>query len=93
MKLWLISQTENNDYDTYDSAVVAAETATAARRIHPGGREKYSEEHHSWGTKHGEKWWPDTTWASRLGHVSVTLIGDALPSTEAGVICASFNAG
>ena len=35
MKLWLISQTENEGYDTYDSAVVAAETENAARLIHP----------------------------------------------------------
>lgn len=32
MKLWLISQGENRDYDTYDSAVVAAETEDGARR-------------------------------------------------------------
>ena len=37
MKLWLIYQTENTGYDTYDSAVVAAETEDEARKIHPGG--------------------------------------------------------
>jgi len=37
MKLWVISQKVNNDYDTYDSAVVAAETMEDARRIHPFG--------------------------------------------------------
>ena len=35
MKLWLISQTENCDYDTFDAVVVAAPSASAARRIHP----------------------------------------------------------
>jgi len=35
MKLWLISQTENNGYDTYDSAVVAAETEVEAKGIIP----------------------------------------------------------
>lgn len=37
MNLYLISQTENEDYDTYDSAVVAAETPEDAARIHPDG--------------------------------------------------------
>lgn len=35
MKLWLIWQTENNDYDTYDAAVVAAETEEDARKTPP----------------------------------------------------------
>jgi hypothetical protein len=35
MKLWLISQSRNNGYDTFDSAVVAAETEAEARHIHP----------------------------------------------------------
>ena len=36
MKLFLISQDKNNDYDTYDSAVVAAPDAETARNINPG---------------------------------------------------------
>lgn len=36
MHLYLISQQTNNGYDTYDSAVVAAESEEAARSIHPG---------------------------------------------------------
>lgn len=35
MKLWKISQKERNYYDTYDSAVVAAETEEMARNINP----------------------------------------------------------
>jgi hypothetical protein len=35
MKIYKISQNVNNDYDTYDSAIVYAETAEDARRIHP----------------------------------------------------------
>lgn len=35
MKLWLISQAVNGGYDTYDAAVVAAETEEEARSIHP----------------------------------------------------------
>ena len=79
MKLWLISQDENDGYDTYDSAVVAAETEGLAREIHPGGIE--------WGKDCGA-WW-----ASVPDKVSVRLIGEAVGCTAGEVICASFNAG
>ena len=35
MNLYLISQSVNNEYDTYDSAVVAAESEEDATKIHP----------------------------------------------------------
>ncbi len=35
MNLYLISQTDNIDYDTYDSAVVAAPDEESAKRIPP----------------------------------------------------------
>jgi hypothetical protein len=35
MKLFKISQTENTDYDTFDSAVVCAPNEETARNIHP----------------------------------------------------------
>lgn len=78
MKLYLISQDVNNDYDTYDSAVVAAENDEAARLTLPG--------HSRWGDYY-------TSWAKNPDQVTVLHIGDAVPGTEAGVICASFNAG
>ncbi len=80
MKLWLISQDENRDYDTYDSAVVAAENEEDARATHPSGDGWKKEE-------------IDATWATSPGAVTVEYISDAAPGTEAGVICASFNAG
>lgn len=48
MKLWLISQTENNNYDTFDAVVVAAPSASAAKRIHPGyiGGETWAAQKH-----------------------------------------------
>lgn len=81
MKLWLISQGVNTNWDTYDSAVVAAETEADAREMDPGGSKKID--------------WTDryNSWASGPEQVSVKLIGEALPDTKAGVICASFNAG
>jgi len=36
MKLWLITQTANTGYDTYDGAVVVAPNAEEARRIQIG---------------------------------------------------------
>ncbi len=76
MKLWLISQDENRDYDTYDSAVVAAETEEEARSIHPG---EYGEG--------GKEYW-----VARPDQVKVTLLGEAISGTDAGIIVASFNA-
>lgn len=37
MNLYLISQTDNDDYDTYDAAVVAANSEEDARNTHPDG--------------------------------------------------------
>lgn len=41
MKLWLISQEHNFDYDTYDSAVVAAKTEQDAVRVEVGTVGRY----------------------------------------------------
>lgn len=80
MNLYLISQDKLLDYDTYDEAVVAAETKEAARMMHPNGA--------PWDGR-AAKWptWPD------VEHVKVRLLGVAVEGTEAGVICASFHAG
>lgn len=37
LKLWKISQDVNHDWDTFDSAVVAAETEDEARNTSPAG--------------------------------------------------------
>lgn len=76
--LYLIWQDENGDYDTYDSAVVCAETEEEARNIHPGlspENAKYN-------------------WVEDTSKVHVILIGKASDRNRgSGVICASFNAG
>jgi hypothetical protein len=82
MKLFLISQDENNYYETYDAAVVCAEDEDQARLIHPCGdpNEEY---------KFGEY----SRWCSSADKVNVKFIGDAAPGIPAGVVLASFNAG
>jgi len=82
MKLFLISQKENDDYDVYDSAVVAAETKEIARAMDPSnGKPKVF----------GERFWND--WCKSIDDVEVKYLGEAAPGIEQGVICASFNAG
>lgn len=78
MRLWLISQNDNTNYDTFDSAIVAAETEDDARMIKPCSRD--------W----GDRW---SSWARSPDKVSVEEIGTAKDGTERGVILASFNAG
>lgn len=80
MNLYLISQDVNKEWDTYDSAVVAAESEKAARLTHPAGV--------SWDGKKGDY---DGTWCA-VTDVKATLLGISVPGIS-GVICASFNAG
>lgn len=77
MKLWKISQADNGGYDTYDSAVVAAETEDEARNINPDGE---------WNRHY-------SSWSESPSLVSVEYLGEAKIGTEAGIILASFNAG
>ena len=77
----------NNDYDTYDAAVVIAENEEQARDIHPGGYGKvdWSEE---------DKY---TSWAYKREDVEVTFLGvfgqtnEQVPENM--TVLASFNAG
>lgn len=84
MNLYLIYQSVNNDWDTYDSAVVLAETEEEARMTHP----QYPD-----GDGTGRS---TDSWCA-AADVQVTLLGladDALVDTaKSRVICASFNAG
>lgn len=85
MKLYLISQTENVEYDTRDSAVVVAPDGEAAARLNPDGelwREDAPDEHWALG------------WASSPDKVSVRYLGEAGPELRKGeIICSSYVAG
>ena len=80
MKIWKISQDETADWDTFDSAVVAADTEMQAKEIHPGGDDRWKNDWCS-------------MWASSPDNVKCECVGEAKEGTTAGVICSSFNAG
>jgi hypothetical protein len=91
MNLYLLSQTDVNDYDTYDSCVVVAKSAAAARKIAPGGDnyDDRSDNRNSW-----HKDWFSRCWTADPEKVTVTLIGKAARGQkENTVVIASFNAG
>ncbi len=77
MKLWLLEQNVNNTYDTYDSFVVAAETYDEARVMLPGKAYRETDRKYYW---------------APVDAVVCTLLAEAAPGIESGVICASFNA-
>jgi hypothetical protein len=82
MNLFKIWQTVNQTYDTYDSAIVCAETAEEARWIYPG---EYVEK---WdGKDDGRGCW------CNVEDVQEEIIGDARDEIKKGVVLASFNAG
>ena len=84
MKLFKISQDVNNDYDTFDEAIVCAESEEEAKKIHPGGGELYGD----WDGKKEQ----NGCWCA-IEDVKVEYIGEAGPDMKSGVVCASFNAG
>jgi hypothetical protein len=83
MKLFLISQKVNNDYDTYDSAVVCAPDEDVARNMSPSTGEPMK-----W---NGEN--VQGAWTGKPSNVSVDMLGESVDGLACGVVCASFNAG
>ena len=77
MNLYLLTQDDNNGWDTYDSCIVCAETEEEAIKINPDNE---------WENKF-------TCWASKPELVDATFIGVASDDLEKGVVLASFNAG
>lgn len=78
MKLWRIERTDMFGCDSYDSAVVAAESEDAARNITPDGA--------AFGGMY-------STWAPTPEQVKAEYIGEARPGMKQCVILASFNRG
>ena len=85
MNIYKVSQTSNNDYDTFDSMIVIAESEEDARWMHPdkGSWDDFFCDPLDWLI---DNWcWPE--------ECTVELIGEALPGMKPGVVLASFNAG
>jgi hypothetical protein len=80
MNLYLISQKVNDEWDTFDSAVVAAPDEETARQMDPSSSEPM-------------KWGRKSQWAYAPEQVTVQLIGVAVEGTKQGVVCSSYNAG
>lgn len=96
MKLWLISQSVNNNYDTFDSAVVAAYTEEEARNIYPdnwdGNTKRWNGSKWLWYLEDGRVLdYSSGSWTSP-DNVSVQFLADGYEG-PAGTVLASFNAG
>jgi len=81
VNLYLLTQTENVGYDTYDAAIVCAESEEEAVKIHPDG--EIFNDGWTWGL----------SWVMYPRDVKCQKIGVADKSIEKGVVLASFNAG
>ena len=82
MKLYRIWQEVNDNYDTYDSAVVAARDEEDARSINP--ESIHFDEQRSW-MDYGSWTTPE--------NVKVEFLGEAADNIKRSIICVSFNAG
>jgi len=92
MNLYKISQTENCDYDTYDSAIVCAPTAQDAQRIHPQEDLTLVWDGATWRLPDGRDSNGTTTWVVPE-QVQVELVGKAADNIPPGVVLTSFRAG
>lgn len=97
MNIYKISQGECTGYDTYDSAVVVAESEEDAVLIHPSNYVTHIKEDKWMGTRPdgsvyeyaGEYEWP----VPSQNAVKAEFVGTAAPGMERRVIVSSFNAG
>ena len=90
-KLYKISQEVNNNYDTYDSAIVVADTPEEARHIHPHEHLNDLEDSEMWWEKRLIRSWayPEDVKVVEIG----LFVSNPSSDKEPRVICASFNAG
>jgi len=79
MKLYKLTQDDNNGYDTYDSCIVCAENEQDAVTISPDGFRKIGERY--------------TSWALNISSITCEEIGEANENQKRGIILSSFNAG
>lgn len=90
MKLWLLTQDENDGYDTFDSCVVAAVDDKSAVDFHPQDQRDID-----YGYWNGVSAWENEyhqPWANSPDGVIAKLLCDGYDG-EPGIIIASYNAG
>jgi hypothetical protein len=81
LKLYLLTQSDNTGYDTYDSCIVAEYSARKAKKIDP---ENNSDSGYCW----------KYSWANKPENVSAEFIGYAKKGIKPGtVLISSFTAG
>lgn len=101
LNIYLVEQDINNDYDTYDSFIVIAESEQQAREIHPSAHATHHKNGEWYGTYAGgnniggEYVLSTHDWIdfSAIHLLKVTHIGVANKDSTPGVVLASFNAG
>lgn len=81
MNIYLITQTEQWGYDTYDSAIVVSESAEEAKSFHPNGEIKITDES------------LDYSWTEDIKKVTAVKVGETTFYNESQVLLASFHAG
>ena len=84
-KIFLVKQGVNNDYDTYDSFVIACNDAEEARKTNPCGVVFDSNVEYDYD-------FISSTWV-HPDNVEVKLVGVTDLYAENTIICSSFNAG
>ena len=91
MNLYLITQDENNGYDTYDSAVVCATNSLAAQCIHPNNQsfKEYMKSMNMSREVAIDNYLDSWTTPE---NVRVIEIGVAHTKIKSGIVCSSFNA-
>lgn len=97
MNIYLIIAKNHGGYDTYDSAVVVAESEDAARVTSPSDFYRWIDgrwhfvflDGRSKPDRRGD--WPNNPLDP--GVIEVRLVGTATPGSKAGVVCSSYNAG
>jgi len=83
MKLFLVSRTDEHDYDEFDSFVIACETEDEAKTADPFNGEPFN-----W----GGHWSITDHWCDSIDKVMVQYLGEADNSVKQGIVCSSFNA-
>ena len=83
-KIFLVSQNQNDGYDTYDSFVIVCNNEDEARNTNPEGA--------VWDGKTDVFYFNRSVWVEP-SEVNVSLIGMTDLYNENTIICSSFNSG